>query len=43
MKALLQPVVDEDKRVAHLIATGKLKDPKDVAVAELNLKPNAAT
>jgi hypothetical protein len=39
MKALLMPVTDEDKRVAHLIQNGKLKDPTDIDVNALNLRP----
>lgn len=43
MKGLLMPVTDEEKRIAHLIQNGKLKDPLDVGIKAVNMRPQTAS
>jgi len=37
------PVTDEDKRIAHLIQTGKLKDPLDIGIKSVDMRPQTAS
>lgn len=43
MKGLLMPVTDEDKRIQHLIQEGLLKDPLDVGVKKVDMRPQTAS